>query len=132
MVHAGPPEPPAAGPAGSTTVDLEAVVSTAGWKGFEQKVARILGTTTTRNTRPGTWEDAGDIALPGWCIDCKDYDEKAWRVRMWWDGIAAKARQHGDRVALVLHRPNRPLRDSLVVIRLADVVALAEHIKGDE
>ena len=102
----------------------------ANWKDAEREVARRFGTVTTRNTRPGTWEDAGDIALMGWCIDVKAHDSKRWAVRSWWESIETKARAgNGDRPALVLKRPGLRLDYALVVVRLGDVSALADRLR---
>lgn len=103
-------------------------MTAANWKDVEREVARRFGVTTTRNTRPGTWEDAGDIALRGWCIDVKAYDAKRWAVRAWWESIESKARAGDDHPALVLAIPRRRLDHALVVARFCDLPALAERL----
>ena len=90
---------------------------------FERAVANFLGTKTTRNTRPGTHEDAGDIALPGWC--CEIRSRARWSVALWFDVIEHKALA-GENPLMVLHRAGRATKDSLVVMRLSEFATLIE------
>jgi hypothetical protein len=83
-------------------------------KRFERALAADLGTTTTRNTRPGAHTDAGDLAVDGWLIEARA--REAWRVERWFIDAATKAIP-GERVALVLKREGHAdVADALVVI----------------
>lgn len=82
---------------------------------FERALARRWGVRTTRNTRPGVHEDAGDIPLPGLLVEAKNHGR--WSVDTWFGEAESKATAE-QAVALVLKRRRRPLGDSLVVITL--------------
>lgn len=90
---------------------------------FERAVARYLGVKTTRNTRPGTHEDAGDIALPGWCAEIRS--RARWSVSLWFDVIEHKATKE-EKPLLILHRAGRGTPDSLVVMRLEEFASLTK------
>jgi len=83
---------------------------------FEQAVANYLGTVTTRSTRPGIHDDAGDVVLPGWLIECKDHGRL--ELGPWLDK-AHRARLDGDRAALVVKRRQTAIAESFVVLTLA-------------
>lgn len=84
---------------------------------FERAVAQFLGTRTTRSTRPGVADDAGDVVLPGHVVECKDHAR--WTVDAWWRDLLAKRR--GDEVpVLVLKRRGQPIGEALVIQRLSD------------
>ena len=115
------PEPPAAATADSTTVDLEAVVSGASSrrKGvtFEQEVARYLGTVTTRSTRPGIHDDAGDVVVTGWFLECKNHGRL--ELGPWLDKAERLAGEFdAELTALVVKRRNRFIGHSFVVMTL--------------
>lgn len=84
---------------------------------FERAVAQFLGTRTTRSTRPGVHDDAGDVHLPGHVVECKDHGR--WTVEAWWRELLAKA-QPGETPVLVLKRRGQPIGEALVVQRLSD------------
>jgi hypothetical protein len=88
---------------------------------FEQALARWFETITTRNTRPGLHDDAGDIVIPGWTVELKAWDATTWTVRKWWTEVADKARRHHTRPMLILKVPRSPLGTSLVIARLEDI-----------
>ena len=83
---------------------------------FERELARDLGTSTTRNTRPGTHEDAGDLVLAGWYVEAKACE--AWRVEEWWKKATANA-VDGQRVAVLMKRDQHNFAQSLVVVSYA-------------
>lgn len=85
---------------------------------FEQELARYLGTVTTRSTRPGIHDDAGDVVLEGWTIEAKNVTR--WQVQAWFTEVERKAELHGDRPALILKRPQRNTAGALLVVRLKD------------
>jgi len=83
---------------------------------FEQDVARYLETVTTRSVRPGIHDDAGDLVLPGWVLECKDHGRL--ELGPWLDK-AARARADGDRAGLIVKRRQRATSESFVVLTLA-------------
>jgi len=83
---------------------------------WERAVAHFLGTTTTRSTRPGVADDAADVVLDGWLVECKDHAR--WSIPAWWHDLDNKVID--ERPVLVLKRRNRPVGDALVVLRLED------------
>jgi hypothetical protein len=92
---------------------------------FERAVAKYLGVRTTRNTRPGTHEDAGDIVLPGWCAEIRS--RANWSVALWFDVIESKA-EADQFPLLILHRMGRGTKDALVVMRLSEFAALTTEV----
>lgn len=84
---------------------------------FERAVANFLGVKTTRNTRPGVHEDAGDLDLPGWCAELRS--RARWSVALWFDVIESKSLE-SEKPLLVMHRANRNVADALVVMRLSE------------
>jgi hypothetical protein len=84
---------------------------------FERAIAKWFGTVTTRSTRPGIADDAADIWLPGYMIECKDHAR--WTVNQWFTELEGKTRDEETPV-LILKRRNQPTSEALVVQRLAD------------
>ena len=84
---------------------------------WERAVAQYLHTTTTRSTRPGVADDAADVVLDGWLVECKDHGR--WTVPEWWRQVVAKCRD-GETPVLVLKRRQLPTGEALVVLRLED------------
>ena len=84
---------------------------------WERAVAQFLGTVTTRSTRPGVADDAADVVLDGWLVECKDHGR--WSVPEWWRQVVAKCRE-GERPVLVLKQRQKPTGEALVVMRLED------------
>lgn len=86
---------------------------------WERAVAKYLGTHTTRSTRPGVHDDAGDVVMHnGLLLECKDHG--AWRVQEWFAHIERKA-EPDERPALILKRRQMATAEGLVVIRLGDL-----------
>ncbi len=86
---------------------------------WERAVAQYLGTQTTRSTRPGVHDDAGDVVMEnGLLLECKDHG--SWRVQEWFSQIERKAGPD-ERPALILKRRQMATAEGLVVIRLGDL-----------
>lgn len=85
---------------------------------FEREVANFLYTRTTRSMRPGVWEDMGDIALDGWCLECKNRAGVSHlTVLGWLDETERKAARAGFNAAVVLKNRNHPIALARVVMR---------------
>jgi hypothetical protein len=87
---------------------------------FEQELARYLGTVTTRSTRPGIHDDAGDVVWPDWTIEAKNVTR--WQVQAWFTEVERKAGLYDNRPALIVKRPRRNMGDALLIVRLKDVI----------
>jgi hypothetical protein len=86
---------------------------------WERAVAQYLGTATTRSTRPGVHDDAGDVVMEnGLLLECKDHG--SWRVQDWFSQIEKKAGPD-ERPALILKRRQMSTAYGLIVVRLGDV-----------
>ena len=66
---------------------------------FEQDVARWFGVPTTRSTRPGIHDDAGDVLLPGYVVECKSHTVT--RLPQWWREVCAKCNSEDDPLLIV-------------------------------
>jgi hypothetical protein len=100
---------------------------------FEQDLAKHLGHPTTRSTRPGVHDDAADIAIPGICLEAKARHcgtggtPPRWSLWSWFNDTEAKC-TYDQLPAVALKRPGHPIGDTLLVVRLSDIHAIAERL----
>jgi hypothetical protein len=86
---------------------------------FERAVAHWLETVTTRSQRPGIHDDAGDVVLDGFIVECRDRDR--WELGAWWAALLVKAAALELEPVLIVKRPGKPIGESLVVTRLRTI-----------
>jgi hypothetical protein len=91
---------------------------------FEQEVARWLGTVTTRSTRPGIHDDAGDVLLPGFVVETKSHTRLA--LPAWWRELVAKV-DTDDEPVLIVKQAGKTVAHALVYER-ADDGAMTEPV----
>lgn len=87
---------------------------------FEREIAKVFGTERV-GSRGKSDNEHCDVAHPHLFIECKRYQRIA--VYRWWDKCSAGAAKVGKTPMLVI-REDRA--EPLVVMRLADVVALTD------
>ena len=92
-----------------------------GWKAYERRVARLLGTQRI----PVTGERAGaDCRTAMFAVQIKKRATVPGYLTRWVDGIRQSASPHGLTGIVVMQLPHRADLDSLVVLSLRDWIEL--------
>lgn len=100
---------------------------------FEQELARWFGCTTTRNSRPGLHDDAGDLLIEGVAVEAKARHcgtggtPPRWSIWSWMRQIEQKA-DDSQIPCLIVKRPGQPVGRNLIIANLEDLNELARRL----
>lgn len=100
---------------------------------FERELARWFGCTTTRNSRPGLHDDAGDLVIDGVAVEAKARHcgtggaSPKWLIWSWMREIERKA-DDNQIPCLIVKRPGHATGRNLIIANLEDLNELARRL----
>lgn len=100
---------------------------------FEHELSHWFNRPTTRSTRPGIHDDAGDIVINGVILEAKARHKTVngaappWRLWNWFADTESKCGD-GQLPAVALKRPGFNVGGALLVIRLEDLHEIARRL----